>query len=487
MKQSSRSSTAFLKSITIALALLGLFANNLVAQKSAAGEGGGDVTFSKDVWPILQARCAECHAADGAEGDLRFDLGRAAVEGGGHTGRPIFGSSADESELIRRITSTKPGYRMPKKGPRLPDSEIATLTQWIDSGALWDKTPEQTKRSATNKNTSSDKAMTLADRLVWFESQMKKPGFSGLVYLSLVFCVTMVGAFFVLRKSQSSSAWMSRLKTILILLLAFLCVATYIHYDSKHKDAIAKTQSVEAELLTYTGPPEFSHSLNAPHPMHPPRLGGVYYRGNDERDRQLFNGGFYRTAQLEVWLSNLDGKHLQWGDVASGDLYIDFVIKRAANTTGELFNEHVMSVVGLTDDVQISIPENGDDADYRMTLGKVLPMETIEPDQVWRCRYLIGSVEESKKTNGKVFLVQNTSKAKAHYAIEFEVEVDPSGAITEDSQVWMGSLYNLNGRVFVPYDDQKILLDRWFDFRPIPEITGPQTDDPSLLGIPEHQ
>ena len=114
-------------------------------------------------------------------------------------------------------------------------------------------------------------------------------------------------------------------------------------------------------------------------------------------------------------------------------------------------------------------------------------METIEPDQVWRCRYRIGSVEESKKTNGKVFLVQNTSKAKAHYAIEFEVEVDPSGAITEDSQVWMGSLYNLNGRVFVPYDDQKILLDRWFDFRPIPEITGPQTDDPSLLGIPEHQ
>ena len=37
----------------------------------------------------------------------------------------------------------------------------------------------------------------MADRLVWFESQMKNPGFSGLVFLSLVFCVTMIGAFFV--------------------------------------------------------------------------------------------------------------------------------------------------------------------------------------------------------------------------------------------------------------------------------------------------
>ena len=215
--------------------------------------------------------------------------------------------------------------------------------------------------------------------------------------------------------------------------------------------------------------------------MHPPRLGGVYYRGNDERDPRLFNGGFYRTAQLEVWLTDADGRQLKWGDAPTGELFIDFVIKRAPNTTGELFRDQVMAVVGLTDDVQIS-----NDADHRKTLGDVIPMETIEPEQIWRCRFPVGSLQESKKTTGKLFVVQNTSRPNAHYAIEFEIEVEPAGAITADSQVWMGSLYNLNGRVFVPYKDHKILLDRWFDFRPIPEIEGQQTDDPALLGIPEH-
>ena len=49
----------------------------------------------------------------------------------------------------------------------------------------------------------------------------------------------------------------------------------------------------------------------------------------------------------------------------------------------------------------------------------------------------------------------------------------------------MGSLYNLNGRVLVPRGE-KILLDRWLDWRPIPEIEGSHTQDPKLLGLPEH-
>lgn len=479
MKLSTRTFGALLNSIVIAFALLGLFANDLLAQKSTAGEGGTSDSFSKDVWPILRARCVQCHNTDRTEGDLRFDAGRGVAQSGGHTGRSVLGSSAEDSELIRRITSTKIGYRMPKKGPRLSESEIATLTQWISAGAVWE-VPSQATSTTEDKTTPEGGAMTLADRVVWFESQMKKTGFSRLFYLSLVFCVTLIAAFFVLRKSSSDSAWLGRVKTILILLLVFLCVATYIHYDAKHKDVLAKAESVEAKLLTYTGPPEFANSLNAPHPMHPPRLGGVYYRGNDERDRQLFNGGFYRTAQLEVWLTDGEGQHLNWGHVPSGELFIEFIIKRAANTTGELFNDQIMSVIGLTDDVQISDQSH-------MEIGELLAMETVEPDQQWRCRYRIGDLSEQKEFSSKLYLVQNTSKPKAHYAIEYEVVVDESGAITTDSNLWMGSLYNLNGRVFVPYDDQKILLDRWFDFRPIPEITGPQTDDPNLLGIPEHQ
>lgn len=454
-----------------------------------------ETMFATEVWPTLQSRCVMCHNADRAEGDLRFDAGRAAVVSGGHTGRVVLGSSAADSELIRRVTSKKAGYRMPKKGPPLTGDQIAALTRWVDAGSPWGDVPNVTpdansrttpqairERSGSNESAAP---WTLADHVVWFEDQMQHQGFRGLFYLAIAFCITAIAMLFAFRRPASnskSSRWLSRLKTVLIVVLVFLCIATYIHYDAKHEDAVQKAAAVEAKLLTYTGPPDFLHSLSPPHPMHPPRLGGVYYRGNDERDSALFNGGFYRTARLEVWLTDSSGKKLQWGDEAPGELFIEFEIKRAANTTGELFNDHIMSVIGLSDDVR-----TGDEAQHQITVGKVLPMKTIQADQTWRCRFSIGDLKDPAKSSGKLFVVQNTSKPKAHYAIEFELTLNESGKIAETSQLWMGSLYNLNGRVFVPYDVQKILLDRWFDWRPIPEITGPQTDDPDLLGIPEHQ
>jgi hypothetical protein len=46
-------------------------------------------------------------------------------------------------------------------------------------------------------------------------------------------------------------------------------------------------------------------------------------------------------------------------------------------------------------------------------------------------------------------------------------------------------MYTLGGRVLVP-EEGKILLDRWFDWRPIPVIEGEAATDPKLLGVEEH-
>ena len=461
----------------LAAFIVGLFSpfpSDLSAQQT------DEAVFLKKVWPILQSRCVACHNADRPEGNLRFDSNRDAVENGGHTGRSILGKSSADSELIRRINSTKVGYRMPKKGPPLTDDQIAILTRWVDAGAVWVAPPKIIRNTKDLKEGAP--IATVADRVVWFDKQMQHPGFRGLVYLSVVFCVTMIVLLLWFRRSSSNSNLMNRLKTLLIFILGFLCIATYIHYDAKHKDAVKQLSTVEAKLLTYTGPAEFQHSLTAPNPMHPPRLGGIYYRGNDERDAKLFNGGFYRTAKFEIWLTDENGRHYKWGDEPSGELFVEFEIQRAANTTGELFNDDIMSVIGLSDRFELS-----EDPDGRPHVEGFTSMQTVEPDQRWRCRFSIGNLKDQQKLSGKLFVVQNTSKPKAHYAIEFEIASDEAGEIAESSQLWMGSLYNLNGRVFVPYDNQKILLDRWFDWRPIPEVVGKQTDDPDLLGIPEHR
>lgn len=484
----------------------------LVMQTPTLGKlDSGDADFETQVWPILERHCLQCHHENRAEGDLVFDGGRQAVVQGGHTGRPILGPSASESELIRRINSTQPGYRMPKEGPPLDTAQIATLTAWVDQGAAWPdrRQPDQPiapDQSNTGGDPWSDSNSTFsaADAWVWFDDQMQTASFRQGLYLWIACLLTVAGLLVLRRRSVPQWSRGSFLHTIVAVMLAFLCAGTYVHYNAKYDAVVAEFESVRAELMTYTGPPHFANSLEVPYPMHPARLGGVYYRGNDERDARLFNGGFYRTATLEVWLTDSMGTHLKVGDVVDGPLYIDFIIKRAANTTGELFSDDIMSVIGLCSDVKVNedgLQGKNSRSLSNTTVGKVVPMTSEVPGQQWKSRFRINTaiqqdrdaaagsplVGDTTSTTGKLYVVQNTSRPKVHYGIEFEIQTNKDGRITNSSQLWMGSVYNLNGRVFVPYDGQKILLDRWFDFRPIPEITGPQTDDPELLGVPEHR
>ena len=255
--------------------------------------------------------------------------------------------------------------------------------------------------------------------------------------------------------------------------LLFLLLATWIHYDGKADSAAEELTKAKKELYKYTGSPD-EDPLEPPYPLHPRRLGGVYFRGNDERNEALFNGGFYRTAKLELWLVGEGGTRLSWGDAVSGPLFVEFEIQRAANTTGELFTDRVMSAIALTDSAS---PE---------ARRAIAQMECVTPGQVWKARLPIGQPESwsSGEKKGNLFLMQLTSKPQAHYGIVFEVSV-VDGKIEDTSQLWMGSLYDLKGRVLVPRGD-KISLDHWLDWRPIPEVEGSNTSDPKLLGVPEH-
>ncbi len=100
------------------------------------------VKFSRDVRPILGAKCLKCHGPDEAErqGGMRFDLRESAIGKGDSDQFAIVPGKPDESELIRRITSTDPSEVMPppdEKKPLTPE-QIATLKQWIEQGAEYE-------------------------------------------------------------------------------------------------------------------------------------------------------------------------------------------------------------------------------------------------------------------------------------------------------------------------------------------------------------
>src|SRR6266508_1707212 len=95
------------------------------------------IDFKRDVQPIFASRCAECHGEKKDKAGVRFDR-RNTVFLGGDSGKLLLvpGNSA-ESLLYRKVTSDDPNDRMPAKGERLTEAQIATLRDWIDQGASW--------------------------------------------------------------------------------------------------------------------------------------------------------------------------------------------------------------------------------------------------------------------------------------------------------------------------------------------------------------
>ena len=97
------------------------------------------VEFTKDIQPIFEASCWNCHGPKKSESGLRLDERAAALKGGDHGVVIVPGRSA-ESILIQAVAGVHEELKMPKKGEKLTADQVGLLRAWIDQGA---KMPEQ--------------------------------------------------------------------------------------------------------------------------------------------------------------------------------------------------------------------------------------------------------------------------------------------------------------------------------------------------------
>jgi cytochrome c553 len=94
------------------------------------------VDFVKDIQPILESRCYECHGAQKQKAELRWDVKKLALKGG-ESGPVVVPGKSAESLMIQLVSGMKPDSVMPQKGERLTDEQIGLLRAWIDQGAKW--------------------------------------------------------------------------------------------------------------------------------------------------------------------------------------------------------------------------------------------------------------------------------------------------------------------------------------------------------------
>jgi hypothetical protein len=104
--------------------------------------------FESKVRPILVARCYECHSAGAksVRGSLLLDT-RAGWQKGGDTGPAIEPGDVDGSLLVQALRFDDPVLKMPPKG-KLPDDEVAVLTEWVRRGAVDPRTEEAKPKAA---------------------------------------------------------------------------------------------------------------------------------------------------------------------------------------------------------------------------------------------------------------------------------------------------------------------------------------------------
>jgi len=119
----------------------------LTSAIALVGCGQREVSYAKDIRPILEKSCIECHNATG-EGQLASALSLLAYEDlmkGTQFGPVVVPGSSMSSALYLVVAGkTDPEIRMPPhhaeswaqgRGVPLTDEQIATIARWIDEGA----------------------------------------------------------------------------------------------------------------------------------------------------------------------------------------------------------------------------------------------------------------------------------------------------------------------------------------------------------------
>ena len=227
-------------------------------------------------------------------------------------------------------------------------------------------------------------------------------------------------------------------------------------------------ESTGPKLLTWDWPRAL-HGL-------PAGVSNTYYRGNDERSDKLFNNGNYRTATFRIGLTDGHGRDVSPGPMNAGDpLSIRWEIVRSPGTAENFFSPRLLGKCFVAADFGSRRP--------------IVPLTTAVPGRSWRADLPIGAVPDGAgyhAVRGVWYCclaptedpaTRTLATAIVHYYVQYVLHFQ-DGELLPASTVWMAPVYPSPALHGTTADGE------WFSDRPIPEITGENTTDPKLLGLP---
>src|SRR6185312_1304713 len=108
----------------------------VVAGQSLPPAAERPVEFAKDIKPLFESSCIQCHAKGKTKGGLSLETRDSFLKGGDSGPAAVPGQSA-KSLIVKLVSGIDPDDQMPKKGKKWTPDQVALLRAWIDQGAKW--------------------------------------------------------------------------------------------------------------------------------------------------------------------------------------------------------------------------------------------------------------------------------------------------------------------------------------------------------------
>ena len=118
--------------------------------------GADPIDFRRDIAPIFQRHCLNCHNERIRMGGLSLHSADALLKGG-ESGEILAPGDPESSYLLDLVTSTDGAAEMPKEEAPLSKKDVAMIRQWITQGATWPK------------------EMLLKPPVIWSMKQLSRP------------------------------------------------------------------------------------------------------------------------------------------------------------------------------------------------------------------------------------------------------------------------------------------------------------------------
>lgn len=108
-----------------------------LADKLPPPSGKKGLTYEKDIKPIFEKSCIECHGPEKQKGRVRLDSLEATLKSA--KGKAVMPGKSAESLLVLAVArvTEEPAHHMPPKGKGEPLSKehVGLIRAWIDEGA----------------------------------------------------------------------------------------------------------------------------------------------------------------------------------------------------------------------------------------------------------------------------------------------------------------------------------------------------------------